>query len=56
MALDLPEQLCEYEKCRLPFKPKRRGQRSHSRKCRYAHHNSRKDETKCPVGGAVIKK
>jgi hypothetical protein len=31
MALDLPEQLCEYEKCRTLFKPKRRSQRFHGR-------------------------
>jgi len=35
----------------LPFKPKRRGQRSHSRKCRYAHYNSPKGETKRSVCG-----
>jgi len=35
----------------FPFKPKRRGQRSHSRECRYAHYNSQKGETKRSVCG-----
>jgi len=48
MALDLPERKCEWEPCGVIIKPKRRGQKYHSKKCRVAHYNEQKLATVCP--------
>jgi hypothetical protein len=58
MALDLPKRKCLCG-CGKFFKPKRRGQRFASQRCRFAYHNAKAKKKAppkktCPTCGKVI--
>lgn len=56
MALNLPERICKWFKCRSPFKPKRRNQDFCKPSCREAYHNYLKltPDATCPHCGKPI--